>query len=111
MKRPEFQYYRPYVIGWFVLLVLLVAEIIVARLVNWPLAAPFFGVAMAGVVAFVFMDLRRSNNLTRIFALAGVFWMITMLGLGVIDPATRVSTAVHARTDDWRKPVTGPGGS
>lgn len=111
MKAPEFRYYRPYVIGWFALLALLVAEIIVARLVNWPLAAPLFGVAMAGVVAFVFMDLRRSNNLTRIFALAAVFWTITMLGLGVLDPATRISTTVQARTNDWRKPVTGPGGS
>lgn len=111
MKPPEVHYWRPYLFGWVALLVLLVIQIVLSRVLHFWNAAPFFGLLMAGVVAYTFMDLRRSNNLTRVFAIAGVLWMAAMLGLGVLDPATREQPGVQARTTDWRKPVTGPGGS
>jgi preprotein translocase subunit SecG len=59
----------------------------------------------------VFMDLRRSNNLTRVFAIGGVFWLIILLGLTIVDPLTRVQVSTPQRTTNWRLPVVGPGGS
>jgi cytochrome c oxidase subunit IV len=111
MKRPEWRPYLPYVITWFVLVLLVGAQLLVSRVLNQGNFAPLIGVAMAGLVAFVFMDLRRSNNLARIFAIGGVFWLIILLGLGIMDPLTRVQFAVPQRTTDWRLPVVGPGGS
>jgi cytochrome c oxidase subunit IV len=111
MKRPEWRPYLPYVITWLVLVLLVGAQLLVSRVLNQGNFAPLIGVAMAGLVAFVFMDLRRSNNLARIFALGGVFWLIILLGLGILDPVTRVQFAVPQTTADWRLPVVGPGGS
>jgi caa(3)-type oxidase subunit IV len=110
MKAPAFRPYRPYVIAWFVLVLLVGAQLLVARVLNHGNFAPLIGVAMAGIVAFVFMDLRRSNNLTRIFAIGGVFWLIILIGLGILDPVTRVQVTTPQRTTDWRLPVVGPGG-
>ena len=111
MKAPESRPYRPYAITWAALVMLLIVEVVVTRVLNRGNLAPLFGVAMAGTVAMMFMDLRRSNNLTRIFAIAGVFWLIVLLGLGVLDPVTRVQVPVSQRTSDWRLRVVGPGGS
>ena len=68
MKRPEWRPYLPYVVTWFVLVLLVGAQLFVPRVVNRGNFAPLIGVAMAALAAFVFMDLRRSNNLMRIFA-------------------------------------------
>jgi cytochrome c oxidase subunit IV len=108
MKRPEYKPYRPYAIAWAALVLVLGMEILVTRVFHHSNLAPLFGFGMAGLVAMVFMDLRRSNNLTRIFAIAGVFWLIILLGMGVMDPATRKVVPVPAQTLDWRVPVVGP---
>lgn len=49
---------------------------------------PFVGIGMAVVVALTFMRLNSSKGLIPIFALAGVFWMLVMFGLGGLDSFT-----------------------
>jgi cytochrome c oxidase subunit 4 len=44
---------------------------------------------MAALVAVMFMDVRRGPALVRGFALAGLFWLAVLLGLGMVDPLTR----------------------
>ena len=111
MKRPEWRPYWPYAITWLILVLLVGMQLLVSCVLNQGNFAPLIGAVMAGLVAFMFMDLRRSNNLARIFAIGGLFWLIILLGLGVMDPVTRMQFAVPQRTSDWRLPVVGPGGS
>ncbi len=47
------------------------------------------GIAMAAVIGFGFMELRRSDPLAPILALAALFWLSVLLGLGTMDPMTR----------------------
>jgi len=111
MKRPAFHPYLPYVITWFVLVLLVGVQLLVSQVLKQGNFSPLIGVTMAGLVALVFMDLRRSNNLTRVFAIGGVFWLIILLGLTIIDPLTRVQVSTSQRITNWRLPVVGPGGS
>jgi cytochrome c oxidase subunit IV len=46
--------------------------------------------AMLAVVAVFFMHLGSGPTVVRGFAVAGVFWMIVLIGLGSMDPMTRV---------------------
>ena len=46
-------------------------------------------VAMAAIVALGFMNLGRGPATARIFAIAGIFWLIVLLCLGSVDPLTR----------------------
>ncbi len=69
---------------WLVLLALLGAQVAAALAhVGW--AAGLLGPAMIGLVAFLFMDLGRASALSRIFALAGLFWLVVLVGLTSID--------------------------
>jgi cytochrome c oxidase subunit 4 len=45
--------------------------------------------SMAALVGVMFMDVRRGPALVRIFAIAGLFWLAILLGLGMVDPLTR----------------------
>jgi caa(3)-type oxidase subunit IV len=44
---------------------------------------------MVLLVAFFFMRVREAGRLARFFALAALFWLLVLLGLGSIDPMTR----------------------
>jgi cytochrome c oxidase subunit 4 len=44
---------------------------------------------MTALVGVMFMDVRRGPALVRIFAIAGLFWLAVLLGLGMVDPLTR----------------------
>ncbi len=46
-------------------------------------------VLMAAIVATMFMEVGRGPTIVRGFAVAAVFWLIVMLGLGSADPLTR----------------------
>ena len=46
-------------------------------------------VAMATIVAWIFMELARAPHLARIFAYGGLFWVMVMFALGGSDYATR----------------------
>ena len=69
---------------WLGLMLLLAAEIFGAVThrgwLAWA-AAP----VMIALVATVFMHVTKASAIARIFALAGVFWMVVLLGLGSVD--------------------------
>ena len=89
---------RPVFLTWFGLLLLLAVEFLLARLPATRGIVPFVGIAMALLVALTFMRLGSSRGLVPVFALAGVFWLCVMLGLGSLDSFTRHDIPVSART-------------
>ncbi len=52
-------------------------------------AGPFIGLGMAALVALTFMRLGKGRGLVPVFAVAGMFWLCVLLGLGTLDPFTR----------------------
>ncbi len=52
-------------------------------------------VLMAALVAIVFMEVGRGPVIVRGFAVAAMFWLLLLLGLGSIDPLTRVDYHVQ----------------
>ena len=73
---------------WVALLLLLGVEVLAALLhVGWL----GYGLApvMIALVAFRYMQIGRQSALTRIFALAGLFWLAVLLSLGSIDYIVR----------------------
>jgi cytochrome c oxidase subunit IV len=51
--------------------------------------------AMVAVVGFVFMRVATGPSIVRIFALASLFWLLILLGLGMMDPLTRAIYPAH----------------
>ena len=92
---------RPVALTWAALMVLLVVEIVIAHSGTFGFAAPAVGVAMACVVAMTFMRLPSAPSTAIAFAVAGVFWLCIMMGLGSLDPATRRDVPVGARTGSF----------
>lgn len=72
-----------------ILLVLLGAELLVASTHANIMVAPAIGFGMAVVVALGFMRLISESALPRVFALAALFWLIVLIGMGSLDSATR----------------------
>jgi cytochrome c oxidase subunit 4 len=69
---------------WAALVLLLILEVVSALLhAGWVA----YGLApiMVLLVAGGFMHVLRGSQLTRIFAAAGVFWLLILVGLGGID--------------------------
>ncbi|HKM64387.1 MAG TPA: hypothetical protein VJY39_18040 [Acidisphaera sp.] len=62
-------------------------------------AAPMIGAGLAILVALTFMRLVRTPGLPAAFALAAVFWLAVLLGLGSLDPATRHDVPAPSRTE------------
>jgi cytochrome c oxidase subunit 4 len=52
-------------------------------------------IMMAAVVVFAFMRVRHGPAVVRGFAVAGLFWLTLLLGLGTADPLTRAVYPVH----------------
>ena len=83
---------RPLLIGWLGLLALLGLQVGLAFL---PLgqAHLYFALgvsaAMATIIAWIFMELASAPHLARIFAYAGLFWVMVLFSLGGSDYATR----------------------
>ncbi|MEK4031873.1 hypothetical protein WOC76_00135 [Methylocystis sp. IM3] len=46
---------------------------------------------MSGLIALFFMELDRGRELARLFAVAALLWLAILLGLGGLDPLTRVN--------------------
>lgn len=69
---------------WAALVLLLGIEVLAAVLhagwIGWGTAPIMVLLVTAG-----FMQVLRQSPLTRIFAAAGVFWLVILLGLGGID--------------------------
>ena len=69
---------------WAALVLLLILEVVSALLhAGWVA----FGLApiMVLLVAGGFMNVLRGSQLTHIFAAAGLFWLLILVGLGGID--------------------------
>lgn len=81
---------RRLVVTWAVLLVLLGVQAGLG-LLRLGLVTPFVGIGMAATVAFAFMHLRQASQLSRTFALAGLFWLLILFGLTATDVLGRVS--------------------
>lgn len=83
---------RPLLLGWLGLLALLGVQVGLAFL---PLGSAHLyfalgvSVAMATIIAWIFMELASAPHLARIFAYAGLFWVMVMFSLGGSDYATR----------------------
>lgn len=80
-------------IAYLLLLALLAAEFFASSLhldrsARVALLLP--AMVMVGIVATIFMELRREDAPTLLFAVAAVLWLAILLGLGLMDPVTRV---------------------
>lgn len=85
-------------LAYALLLVLLAIEIAASSLpipATWrPLLLAPAGV-MAGVIATYFMEVDRGPTVIRLFAAAGVLWLVILLALGSLDPLTRIDYLVE----------------
>ena len=71
-------------LAWLLLVVLLALQVLAGLAhVGWP--AGVLAPLMIGIVAFLFMDVGRASQLSRIFALAGLFWLTLLIGLTSVD--------------------------
>ncbi len=91
---------RPLLLAWAGLLGLLLAQVGTATWLHLPGSASVFGVASSAVVLLVFMQVRRGSGLMRIFGTAGLLWLLVLLGLGNLDPATRTDYPAPITTID-----------
>ena len=71
-------------LAWVLLLVLLGLQV-AAALAHAGWIAGLLAPVMIGLVAFLFMALGRASALSRIFALAGLFWLVVLVGLTSVD--------------------------
>jgi hypothetical protein len=56
------------------------------------------GVVMVAAVGIVFMEVGKGPTIVRGFAVAAMFWLVLLLGLGSADPLTRTDYPVpHAQ--------------
>jgi cytochrome c oxidase subunit 4 len=81
------------IVTWLVLLGLLALEVGVGFLPLSASTRPLIlipALAMLGVVVTRFMQVGRGPVIVRLFAAAGVLWLLILLALGSLDPLTRV---------------------
>ena len=50
---------------------------------------------MVATVGMTFMEVRRGPGIVRLFAVAGLLWLTILLGLGSLDPMTRIDYQVQ----------------
>lgn len=80
------------------LLILLAAEFGVSMLPldrSAPCLVLIPAIIMAGVVAIAFMELGQGSQAARLFAIAALVWLAILLGLGSLDPMTRIDYPVE----------------
>ncbi len=94
-----------------VLLTLLALTVLFNRLPLGPLSlvvAMFIAATKATLVAVVFMHLRTSSPVMRLFSVAGLLWLTILIGLTLSDYLTREPPPVPpavARAAEVRGPV------
>jgi hypothetical protein len=93
--------HRHALVAWFALLLLAVAEIgggfshfdhSLRPLLLLP------ALAMVALVGLTFMRVQHGIAPARGFALAGLLWLLLLLGLGAMDPLTRAIYPVGTQT-------------
>jgi caa(3)-type oxidase subunit IV len=85
------------VLGWAGLMALLFAQCGAGLLPLGGFAMPValvLAIAMAAVIALLFMELWRSPMVARIFAFAGLFWLLILFALAGADYLTRTIAVV-----------------
>jgi cytochrome c oxidase subunit IV len=93
------QRFRRLLLAWVLLMVLLAIEFGASFLPLDRSARPLVlipAVLMVGVVGTIFMEVERGPEIVRLFAIAGLLWLTILLGLGSLDPMTRIDYQVQA---------------
>lgn len=88
---------RRLLLGWLGALALVAIEMVVAlRFPGWAAPAIVLGCCVATllVVGLIFMRLPASPPLAHAFVIAALFWLALLLGLGGMDPFTRIDYPV-----------------
>ena len=79
-------------LAWVFLMVIAGAEFVVSgvrmEMANRPVVL-FFAAIMVVIIAFAFMHLARAPLIAKGFAVAAVFWLIVLFGMGSMDALTR----------------------
>lgn len=83
---------------WLLLLALLALEFALGAVPGAQFAPPIIGVTMALLVSMAFMRLASMRGAAAIFAMAGVFWLCVLMGMGSLDPATRRDVPTSMQT-------------
>jgi cytochrome c oxidase subunit 4 len=52
-------------------------------------------VVMVAAVGAIFMEVGRGPQIVRLFAAAGLLWLVILLGMGSLDPMTRTDYHVQ----------------
>jgi cytochrome c oxidase subunit 4 len=89
---------RHLLLAWVLLLLLLATEFGASFVSFGRTARPvllFPALLMVLVTVVAFMQVGRSPSIVRGFAVAGLFWLMVLLGLGSIDPLTRTDHRVQ----------------
>ncbi|MGH6838322.1 MAG: cytochrome C oxidase subunit IV family protein [Methylocella sp.] len=84
---------RHLLLAWVALMVLLAIELGASFLPLDRSIRPLVlvpAVLMIGVVGAIFMEVGRGPEIVRLFAAAGLLWLCILLGLGSLDPLTRI---------------------
>jgi hypothetical protein len=55
---------------------------------------------MVGMVGMMFMEVGRGPAIVRLFAVAGLLWLTILLGMGSLDPMTRIDYHVQSASPD-----------
>ena len=92
------RHFRNLLMTWIFLLVLLGAEFGASFLSLTPSTRPLIlipAVLMVMVVATMFMQVGRGPAIVRLFAVAAMVWLSILLGMGSLDPMTRIDYPVQ----------------
>jgi len=84
---------RNLLLAWLALLALLAMEVGVSLLPMSRTARPLIlipALLMLGVIVLSLMQVGRGPIIVRLFAAAGILWLLILLALGSLDPLTRV---------------------
>ncbi len=90
---------RRLLLAWFWLMLLLAVEVGASFLPLGRSARPLLlipAVLMVGVAGTAFMEVGRGPEIIRLFAVAALLWLFILLGLGSLDPMTRIEYQVQA---------------
>jgi len=90
-------HFRNLLVTWIALLILLGAEFGASFLPLERSARPLIlipVVLMVAAVATMFMQVGRGPTIVRLFAVAALVWLSVLLGLGSLDPMTRIEYLV-----------------
>jgi hypothetical protein len=90
------QRFRRLLLAWVLLMVLLAIEFGASFLPLDRSARPLVLIPAVLMVGTIFMEVGRGPEIVRLFAVAALLWLSMLLGLGSLDPMTRIDYQVQA---------------